>query len=270
MAIVFDGQKEAKRVQKDLKGQLSGRKLNLLAVTVGSDPINEDYLKQLERTAAELGVDFAVQKFDQEASFLEVASFLEKENQSEEKRGILIQVSPGAKLFSQREEVAGLIGAQKDVDCLGQSRACLTSVSQAVLAAIRKAGEALAVAPKKMKVLIVGNQGFWGRRLERDLRSQDFENVSGIDREVTDLPLLTLEADIIVSCVGQANLIKEKMVKNGVILVDVGFSLVDGKLVGDIDFESVKKKAAFVTPVPGGIGPLSTILVFKNLVEKNS
>jgi methylenetetrahydrofolate dehydrogenase (NADP+)/methenyltetrahydrofolate cyclohydrolase len=98
-----------------------------------------------------------------------------------------------------------------------------------------------------------------------------FEKVSGVDKETTDLKFETKKADILISCVGKPGLIKNHLVKKGATVIDVGYSVnVDGELVGDVAFDQVRKVAGFITPVPGGIGPLSTVLVFDNLVEKTT
>lgn len=276
MAIIFAGLKEAQKIKDILKRQLSQQKkpLKMKVVIVGIDPINKNYLDQLQKVGSDLGIELQAVNLDSQTNFPVMKAFLEGQNSKNDFDGLLVQVSSKALLFDRREEIVDLVAPEKDVDYLGsrffKDRRHVPSVCQAVILAIGQAGQALSFVPGWVKVLVVGVQGFWGRRIKRTLKSQGFDYLGGIDKETANLAPLFREVDVVISCVGQPKLIKEEMIKKGAAVIDVGFSQHGDLVVGDVDFASVKKKAGFITPVPGGIGPLSTVLVFKNLLDRLS
>jgi len=298
MVFVFNGRKRALRIKEDLEERLpkNGKKPVLEIVLIGSDPINEGYLRELQKWATELGpaakhprggrlerskshdssgVELFVKRFSNQADLEKAASFIKKENENKKIDGLLILVSPNSTLFKKREEIINLVSLKKDIDFLrARLNTCevappeagtprrwigIPSVCQAVLIAIQEASEALSFNSQKVKVLIIGNQGFWGRRIQKTLTDQKFKNIFGVDQETNDLALVTREADILISCVGKPRVIRKEMVKKGAAVIDIG---------GDVDFSKVKRVAGFITPVPGGIGPLATILVFENFFNK--
>ncbi|MCJ7827910.1 hypothetical protein MUP65_02065 [Patescibacteria group bacterium] len=117
------------------------------------------------------------------------------------------------------------------------------------------------------KVVVVGGEGFWGKRIGWAFKSMGFKQVESLGREKKNLAQRCRAAEIIVSVVGKAGLITDKLVKSGAVLIDVGYQFVAGQPKGDIDFESVNGRASFVTPVPGGIGPLSVAYLFTNFLQ---
>lgn len=284
MVYIFDGKKEAGEIKASLKKKIFKLKKKpvLELVLVGDDSVNESYLTQLQKIALELEVRLSIHRFGNCVRWEKMAEYFTRKNNNEEIKGILVQISPSCSLFSKREEVINLLKPEKDSDFLGEiffkDKNRLPSVCQAVLIAINKASEVLSFHSQWVNTLVIGNQGFWGRRIQQTLINQGFENVAGIDKETIDLKLACTEADIIISCTGQPGLIKRPMVKKGAVVIDVGVSIPEhrynsgpraDRVIGDVDFRSVSRVAGFITPVPGGIGPLSTILAFKNLVGRN-
>ena len=248
-------------------------------------------MRQLQKVSQQLGVGLEVKKYTDPDSYREVTEFIQKENTSQQVDGVLILVSPESRLFGKRQKIMNLIVPKKDVDYLGDAYHAeyisasggspnqirnddqnIPSVCRAVLIALKKAGEVLAFSPRDSRILVVGNRGFWGQRVERTLFCRGYKQVSGIDRETKYLTKETKKSEVIITCVGIPNLIKGEMVNKGVTLVDVGLSYAIpdciAKVVGDVEMKSVRNKAGFITPVPGGIGPLSIALVFKNLVYR--
>jgi methylenetetrahydrofolate dehydrogenase (NADP+)/methenyltetrahydrofolate cyclohydrolase len=279
MVFIFDGKKEAEKIKGDLKKRLAlvKKRIVLEVISIGSDPVNENYLKSLRKIGVELGVGLKIKRFagqnrpDSESGFSQIAAFIKKENQNPAVDGLLVQVSPKSLVYHQREKLVNLVEPGKDIDYLGKKffkdKKRLSSVCRAILMAIGQAGRVLSLKPEWVNVLVIGNRGFWGRRIQQTLVNQGFEKVTGVDKEVVDLMPKTRPADILISCTGQPDLIKGEMIKKGSVLIDLGLSPNPGrpgKFRGDIETDSVKKLAGFLTPVPGGIGPLAVVLVFKN------
>jgi methylenetetrahydrofolate dehydrogenase (NADP+)/methenyltetrahydrofolate cyclohydrolase len=273
-AVVFDGRRRAGELFSSLQEKFASltRKPVLELISIGFNPIAGSYLNQTRKAALDLGVGFKSKDFGSQVSFSELTLFLERENRDKKLDFLLIQVASNAVLFRKREAVFDLVAPDKDVDFLGKTffknKRRLPSVCRAVLTAVAEAGEHLSFYPQEAKTLVVGNQGFWGRRIQQALVNQGFSEVMGIDKETVDLASTCQEAEVLISCVGWPSLIGREMVKKGAALIDVGFSYSGGRLVGDIDFGGMVSKAGFITPVPGGIGPLATLFLFDNLIQR--
>lgn len=284
--MIFDGKALAKEIEIDLTGRVEvlkkkGIKPKLVSVLADNSPESALYVSLKGKFAERIGVIFEVKKFDLEAKTEEIIRVIQEANQDPAVHGVMIQLP-----VLGQEKILPAISPLKDVDCLtgenlglilaGQAR-FLPATVKAVLKIIR-----IAVAGKDglnnenkgrwlvgKNVCVVGASIIVGKPLS--LLLSDLGATVTICRSTTkELGEFTRKADILVSATGAAELIGEGMVKEGTVVIDVGISklLREGKfrVVGDVSPE-VYKKASLVTPVPGGVGPVTVACLFENLVE---
>lgn len=266
-AKILQGEEIAKRTLEDLKGKVASRRLKLVVVQVGKNAVSETYIHKKEEAARELGIDFEVHKLSQEISQVELKSRVEAIGKDNAVSGMIIQL-PLPKHLNQ-QEILDAIPLEKDVDVLssesfglfavGRSRILPPTVG-AVLLLLQEYG----ITIKGKNVAIVGAGrlvglplAIWGMR--------EGGTIFVANEYTQDLSLCTKKADILISGVGKPRLIKSDMVKKGAVVIDAGTSVEGGKTKGDVDFPRVAKKAGFITPVPGGVGPLTVACLLKNL-----
>jgi methylenetetrahydrofolate dehydrogenase (NADP+) / methenyltetrahydrofolate cyclohydrolase len=265
-AIIFDGKKFAEAKEQELKHEseeISGnlaRKLKLVAFLNIDNKASVVYTNIKKKMADRLGVEFETISVA-EPDFSRIAQLVQEKNVDPTVDGIMVQM-PISNSHTKNLEIASLIDPDKDVDGLTGKGRFLPATVAAVLQILH---EAMRVTNKTMgnigKVVVVGSFGTVGRPLILELQEKGFD-VAGIDRETLDIASVTRQAEVVISCTGKEGLIKGDMVRDGVIAIDVGYP------GGDIDFSEVANKASFITPVPGGVGPVTVISLFSNLISK--
>ncbi len=262
-AFIFDGRAFAQRKEEKLLEMLGGlpRKPKLVAILVGENPESELYLKLKQRAAERLGIDFEFKKFSDEQP-QEVIGFVSEKNADPEVSGIVVEL-PLPKGF----QILDSIRPSKDVDCLTSENLRLLAEGRPrfVPPTVKAVGEILKEAGgvAQKKVVVVGGNGSVGKGILSYLKGAE-----GIDQETEDLASVTKNADVLISATGVGRLIKKEMVKPGAVVIDVGIEKKrDLGIVGDVDFENVKKVASFITPVPGGVGPVTVVCLMENLIE---
>ncbi|MFC1790531.1 hypothetical protein ACFLZP_03550 [Patescibacteria group bacterium] len=268
MSIIFSGTSEVAKLESSLKKKLGLLKKRsvLKVLKVGADQVSDGYLFVLKKQADKLGVDLKVIKLPSQTNFAIVAPLVKKGSVK-----VLPIISTSCPLYSRREELIKKIPDGLDADFLNLKRFVdwerLPSVCRAVLYIIDKVSKTTKIDFRKKKVLVVGENGFWGSRIKQALADQGFQDTIGAGRDA-DLITLGNQADILVSCVGQPGLIKAEMVKKKAVVIDVGCACLDKSWFGDVDFAKVSPKTRFITPFPDGIGPLSTFFIFENLIKE--
>lgn len=265
----FDGKKRRDVILKDLKDEVlkMGKKPTLAVFLIGNDPACKKYVEIKEKFANQLGIEFCLYRFDATDSEEDILSAIDFLNKDFETDGIMIQI-PTAKKFD-RDRLIKKIDPKKDVDglqfCLLKKSAFLPPVVLAILDVLKNSGKDLT----ESKIALIGSGFLVGAPLqeclEKEYRDIDLRVVSKEELAKEDF---VLDADIVISAAGSANIVKEKMVKEGVVLIDAGTACENGEVLGDIE-KSAYAKAALYTPVPGGIGPLTIAMLFKNLIKKN-
>jgi methylenetetrahydrofolate dehydrogenase (NADP+)/methenyltetrahydrofolate cyclohydrolase len=191
-------------------------------------------------------------------------------NQSKKIHGIILQLPLPVKLRKYQEECFRLIEPGKDIDCfnprnLGRLNSGRAVILPAVAMACLELLEKFKISPRGKNVLVVG----WGQIVGKPLIPlllQRGATVTVCHKFTRDLTYFSREADIIISAVGKPGIIKGPMVKKGIIAIDIGSSFYKNKIRGDFDLASLKNKAKLITPVPGGIGPITVAMVAKNVV----
>lgn len=281
---LFDGKKAARKILKEIEGEIKKKKRNrpaLAVILVGDDPASKLYIKLKKETGAKIGIKVQEYFFAADAKEEEVILKIRTLNEDKKTHGIIVQLPLPGMLNPDR--VIASISPKKDVDGFQKENRRFSLIKEkeephffpvlprAILVAL---DEALKKDLKNKKMVALVNSDVFGQSLKEVLEKEGAQInclvrkacvIMGVQNEVK-------EADILITVCGCPRFIKGDMIKEGVILIDAGITRYsDGKIVGDIDSESVSARAAFLTPVPGGIGPLTVALLLKNvyLAAKN-
>jgi methylenetetrahydrofolate dehydrogenase (NADP+)/methenyltetrahydrofolate cyclohydrolase len=275
-ATILDGRALAQQIRAELAEETVEFIQNnsvvpcLAAVLVGEDPASEVYVRNKRRACEAVGIDSQLHRLDANASSEELLKLLAKLNKDEAVHGILVQLPLPAQIDANRVLVA--ISTSKDVDAFhpenvgrlvqGRPR-FLPCTPQAVQQLLVRSGIQIA----GRHVVIVGRSEIVGRPLSIMLSQRG----PGADATVTvchsrthDLPTITRTADVLVVAIGRPKFVTADMVKPGAVVVDVGINRTAEGIVGDVDFAAVREVAGAITPVPGGIGPLTIAMLLKN------
>ena len=270
--MIIDGRKISEEVLDGLAEEIRSKKLKLrmAAVLVGDDPEFKKFVELKGKAAERAGISFTMHQFPADIATEELQKEIDGISQSS--NGVLIELPLPEHIDSG--DVLNKIPVEKDVDVLsGKAEELFYSNQSKVLPpaveATRIVLEKLDIDPKNKKVAIFGQGQLIGKPVSHWLQEQGAE-VYKI-RSTTENPQqYSKKADIVISGVGKPNLIKGDMIKEGAVVIDFGYGKnSDGKMVGDVDFESASKKSSFITPVPGGMGPILIVAVLKNLVILN-
>jgi len=257
MVNIIDGKAIAERVKDQITQEiiaLNGKRPNLAIVLASERPDSKLYVSLKEREGKKVGVDthlYILESGSTEAELLEVVNFLNKDEQID---GILVQLPlPGQ--FTA-DKIIAAINPEKDADGFRENHP--EYVVSPVIASIQACLEEVKFEAEGKKACIFYNSDVFGLSVKQLLEKKGLELLS---RENSD------QADLLITAMGQPGYIKDNMVKEGAVIIDIGITKVGEKVLGDVDFESVKGKAGFITPVPGGIGPMTIAFLFKNVLS---
>lgn len=278
MAQIIDGKALAARLQHDLtikahdlKSKL-GREVCLAVILVGNDPASHIYVSRKAKKAAEIGIRSIKHILPEATSQEELNTLINQLNQDESVDGILLQL-PLPDHINRLESISK-IDPRKDVDGLHPTNQGLLFQGLPTLAPCTPQGCIQLIKSccndlAGKHVVVVGTSVLVGRPL-LPLLIAEGATVTLANSKTRNLEKLTSQADILISATGRANLINADHVKNGAIVIDVGITRHNGKLTGDVDFDAVKSKASFITPVPGGVGPMTIINLMANVIRAAS
>ncbi|MFH1257717.1 MAG: bifunctional methylenetetrahydrofolate dehydrogenase/methenyltetrahydrofolate cyclohydrolase FolD [Candidatus Micrarchaeota archaeon] len=287
MAKIIDGRKIAAKVLEEVKlelGELAKRKVfpSLAVVLVGNDPGSQIYVNSKEKKAKELGIASEKIILPENTSEKELLALIGKLNKSKKVNGILVQF-PLPKQISERT-VRDAISPEKDVDGLNSTNIGKLLNGDEMLAPCTPKGIIRMLEEEKIGIegknaVVVGRSLLVGKPIANMLLNRN-ATVTICHSKTRDLGEVTGKADILVVAVGKPNLIKGNMVKEGAIVIDVGMNRLTGetvkedvsqkegsKLVGDVDFQEVALKVRAITPVPGGVGPMTIAMLMRNTVN---
>lgn len=264
MTEIFDGKAYAEKKLKVLSYKANrllkkGVKPKLVSILVGDNPGSLLYLKLKKKAAERIGAEVEIVKLPANVAMNRFIATIRLANEEKSVHGVMIQL-PLPRKFSEkdRRQVIDSIAKEKDVDGLRDDSSFMTPTVKAVLAALYEAKSY--ISPKKQaRVLVVGYTGFEGTKIYKKLKKLGYI-VEGADINTKNLKLKTKSADVIISVTGVADLIKSDMVKNRLVLIDVGAP------GGDIAKDAYNK-ASFVSPIPGGIGPVTISCLLENLIN---
>lgn len=268
---IIDGKEIAKEIRENLKKKITDNNLKpgLAIIMVGNNPASEIYVRNKRKACAEVGIKEELYQFAENTSEEEILNCIIKLNNDESINGIMVQ-SPLPNHLDE-DKIMNYIVPEKDVDGFGiSSLGYLASNEEKFISAtpygIIKLLEHENISLAGKNVVIVGRSKIVGRPLALAMLNRD-ATVTIAHSKTKNLKDITKEADILVVAIGKANFINEDYIKQDAIVIDVGINRVDGKVIGDVDFESCSKKASYITPVPGGVGPMTIAMLLTNVVE---
>ena len=272
---IIDGKKISQEIRKELKKEIEKLKIKnvipgLGIILVGNDPASEIYVRNKLKTCKELGINAQLYRFTENNSEEEIIKAIKELNVDINIDGIIVQ-SPVPSCFCE-DKIISYVDPKKDVDGFGIVQlGFLLSKQEQKLAAtplgILKMLEYENIDIEGKHVVIVGDSLIVGRPLSALLLNRG-ATVTIAHKKTINLKELTRQADILIVAIGQPNFITEEYVKDGAIVIDVGINRVDGHLVVDVDFNRVFKKASYITPVPGGVGPMTITMLLSNVVDE--
>lgn len=277
MARIIDGKGIAEDIHRELKEEVAilakeGRAPGLAVVLAGNDPASETYVRSKERKARELGIFSQVFRRDAGISKEELLELIQELNEDRRIDGILVQLPLPSHI--DEKEIIEAIDPGKDVDGfhpvntgrLFNSQKDLPRFEPCTPMGIMELLEREGIEVEGKKAVVVGRSNIVGKPVACLLLEKN-ATVTICHSRTRDLARETVTADILVVAVGKPGFIDGSMVKDGVVAIDVGINRVDGKLVGDLDFPSVEKKSSYITPVPGGVGPMTIAMLMKNTIK---
>jgi len=268
---ILDGKKLSQRIISKLKEEVAGmaKPLRLAVVVVGNDPVVQKFITRKRKAAEEIGIDFRVYPFEETVSANELRARVAEIVHEEKNTGVVIQLPLPSHIGKQH--ILNAVTPEKDVDVLsaravGNVMVGKNPVISPVAGAVKALLEEYRIEYKGKRIVILGAGALVGKPIALWLLSES-AGFSVVNLETPNAPELLKEADIIISGIGKPGFITGEMVKEGVVMVDAGTSESNGKLTGDVDFKTVSKKASFITPVPGGVGPMTVAMLLHNVVE---
>jgi methylenetetrahydrofolate dehydrogenase (NADP+)/methenyltetrahydrofolate cyclohydrolase len=274
-AKIIDGKQVAARVRAEVKAAVQrhrdrhGTVPGLATVLVGDDEASRIYVSGKHRACEEVGMRSIGHELPARTPAPELAALLGELNDDHEVHGIVLQLPlPG---HLDADEMTGLIDPLKDVDGLTPTNAGLLAQGRQALVPATPAGvmELLRASETPLdgaEAVVVGRSALVGRPLALLLLQRN-ATVTICHSRTRDLAQVCGRADVLVAAVGRAKMIGGDMVKPGATVIDVGINRLAGGLVGDVDFDAASKKARAITPVPGGVGPMTIAMLLKNTVD---
>lgn len=268
---IIDGKKISIEILEDLKNKVTvlDFKPMFCDILVGSDLPSLKYVNLKKKKALELGIEFYDANFSADITTEELINEIEKINNLENICGIIVQLP--LPLHIDKEKVLNAINPILDVDCLGEVASRnfyngdLNLVPPTALACMYLLDN-LNLDLKNKNIVVLGEGKLVGKPVMNLLKYRDLDFKS-INSNTENKKEILKNADIIISGVGKGKIINGDMVKDDVVIIDAGTSEEDSVLVGDVDFDSVSQKASFMTPVPGGVGPLTVAMLFTNVLK---
>ena len=269
--MILDGKKVRDEILAKIKEKIAKENLaiKLAIILVGDDEASKIYIRNKEKYCDMVGIAVEKYKFSSETEEREIINLIEKLNNDESVTGIILQSPVPEKI--DFDKCSGLIKASKDVDGFTKDNIYnlylgRKTILPCTVKGIIKLLEYYDIPIRGANVVVVGRGNIVGHPLSLALENLD-ATVTVAHSQTKNLKDLTKSADILISATGVAHLIKRDMVKKNSVVIDVGVSRCDGKIVGDVDFDNVKDIAAFITPNPGGVGPMTVAMIIDNLIE---
>lgn len=268
---IIDGKKIASEIKEKLKSEISEQKLNpsLAIIKVGDNPASEIYVRNKIKACEEIGIkSFLYEKIKTEE---ELIKLIEELNQNKEISGILVQ-SPLPSGFDE-DKITNLIRKSKDVDGFGiENLGYLAKNEEQILSAtpygIITMLEHEKIPIEGRHVVIIGRSKIVGRPLALALLNRD-ATVTICHSKTNHLKEIAKTADILIVAIGKPKFITKEYVKENAVVIDVGINRINNEVIGDVDFEDVKDIVSYITPVPGGVGPMTIVSLLRNTINAN-
>lgn len=266
MAIIFDGKAFARKREQELIKKVARltKKPLMATILVGNNPASKLYVNLKQKAAERVGAEMDVYEYPEDITEEELIFKINKLSKDKTLSGIMLQLPLPENLKNKTEHILAHIPPSKDVDGLRENSPFIPATAKAVLTIFDEAKRKVQIDPDSY-VVVVGAKGTVGRSLVSELTKLGYE-VGAVDKETNNASLIkeTTSAKILISATGMPNIITKKHIKKGAVVIDVGSPK------GDVDFDEVKNIVSFITPVPGGVGPVTVISLLENLVETTS
>ena len=273
--MIIDGKKESALLREKIKKEISliKKKTNkipgLSVILIGDFAPSQIYVKNKEKNSKEVGINSEVIRYPKEVTEQEVLVKIEELNNNENVSGILVQLPLPKRI--NKEKIINAIIPSKDVDGFHPINVGNLASGYKAIVPCTPLGCLLLIKKTEKNLLgkhavILGRSNLNGKPMAQLLLKENC-TVTIVHSKTKNLKEECQKADILVAAVGVANLVKEDWVKKDSIIIDVGINKVREKIVGDVDFEQVKEKVRAITPVPGGVGPMTIACLLKNTLE---
>ncbi len=275
---IIDGKKIAETIKDGIAQEifsLNGARPNLAIILANNRPDSKLYVTLKEKEAKKVGIDTHLYRLEDCVSENELLGVIDFLNADELIDGILVQL-PLDKTFNT-DKIIAAINPEKDADGFHPQHP--SHIMSPVLAAILKIADDIKLDLAGKKVCVLYNSEVFGQSLQKLLSSKgaivsivpvgNFDSLdeTASQKKYEDIKAVSTEADVLISALGLPKFIKSDLIKPEAVVIDVGITQVGDKVLGDVDFEDVKDKAGYITPVPGGIGPMTIALLFRNVLE---
>jgi methylenetetrahydrofolate dehydrogenase (NADP+)/methenyltetrahydrofolate cyclohydrolase len=272
---ILDGKALSIKIKDKVKEEIKSLKAKgitpgLAVVIIGDDPASHTYVRMKEKACEDIGIYSIIHKMPDDISEQKILETIEMMNQNPNIDGILIQLPLPKHIDTTK--VLQSVSASKDVDGfhpynVGRLSLDLEAFTPCTPLGVMKILEEYEIDPKGLDTCIVGASNIVGKPM-MNLLLNKFATVDICHVHTKDLKAHTKRADLLIVGVGKADLITKDMVKDGAIVIDIGINrLESGKLVGDVSYEEVSQKCSFITPVPGGVGPMTIAMLLENTVD---
>ncbi len=269
---LIDGKQLAKKIRKSLKEKVDREQIKpkLVVIWCGNNEASRVYDRIKSKACEEVGVKFEEYHFGENISETELIDFIYKLNNEESINGILVQYPIPKQISLQK--IANAIDKNKDVDGFNPYNIGLLDSNCPVFTpctplGIMKMFEEYKIDLTGKKVVIIGRSNVVGKPMAECMLNAN-ATVTICHSKTKNLKEELLKADVIISSAGKRNIVTADMVREGTVVIDVGTNRDEnGKLCGDVDFENVKKKASYITPNPGGVGPMTVAMLLNNVIK---
>lgn len=273
MAIIINGKELSKKIRGQVKEEVEnlnkkGIYPKLAVIMVGEDPASKVYVRNKSKACNEAGIEYEEFILNENIEMDELLSLIENLNNRKDIHGILLQ-SPIPKHLSI-DKAFETIDYRKDVDGfhpinIGKLALNKQTFISCTPHGVMKMLEEYGIELKGANVVILGRSNIVGKPLAQCLLNKD-ATVTICHSKTKNIEEITRKADILISAIGKPKFVTANMVKEGAVVIDVGINRLETGIVGDVDFEEVSKKASHITPVPGGVGPMTIAMLLNNVV----
>lgn len=275
MSTIIDGKDLAKKIRGNLKIECEelkqkGIKSKLAVIMVGDDPASKVYVRNKSKACEDVGIEYEEYLLESKITQKELINLIKRLNEDNTVNGILLQSPIPSNL--DINEAFRTITPKKDVDGFNPINVGKLVLNQDTFVSctpfgIIKMFEEYNIDLCGKNVVILGRSNIVGKPLIHCCLNKN-ATVTTCHSKTKNIKEIAKNADILISAIGKANFVTADMVKESAVVIDVGINRLDnGKIIGDVDFESVKEKAEFITPVPGGVGPMTIAILMNNVIK---
>lgn len=275
MAVIIDGKMLAKKIRQELKEECEelikkGINPKLAVIMVGDNPASKVYVRNKSRACEEIGIEYEEYLLKDDIKQEDLIELIKKLNKDENINGILLQspipdhlnINEAFKTITYRKDVDGFTPSSVGKLCIGED----TFISCTPYGVMKMFDEYNIDLTGK-NVVILGRSNIVGKPLIQCCLAKN-ATVTVCHSKTKNIEEYTKRADVLIAAIGKAKFVTKEMVKEGVVIIDVGINRnEEGKLVGDVDFENIEPIASYITPVPGGVGPMTIAMLMNNVIK---